>query len=240
MKNKLTYLSVFFVIIIFASFLKEVAFYINESLSHFLRSLYVLPWLALVILVVFYFVNKIDGVKPWEFLGFSVFAGFLFSIVGLIINLTIGLNDSLEKNYVGVYGVTTAFNTNTDSEVQIDYKTNVYKITDNKGKNELKRLENEYEDSYQDEFIFWQTAFAKGFEPKYIDEFKGTDSFSRVITLFFTVGPIFLLETFISTIMNSWILFLIPIIGLFFKKKIFEELLKPIIEHFTKRVEKTA
>ncbi len=240
MKSKLIYLAVFFVIIIFANFLKEVAFFINESLSYFVRSLYVLPWVALVILIVFYLVKKINGIKPWEFLGYSVLAGMLFSIIGLTINITLELNNSLEKNYVGVYGIITGFNPNTDSEVVIDHKTNVYRITDNRAKRELRRLENKYEDSYKHEFMFWQTAFATGFEPKYIFEYKGTDSFSKVLTLFFTIGPIFLLETFINTIMDSWILFLIPIIGLFFKKKIFEEQLKPIIKHFTNRTKKTA
>lgn len=235
MKNKLIYLTIFFVILIFINFLKEVVFYVNESLSHFISSLYVLPWIALVILIIFYFVKKIEGIKPWEFLGYSVLSGMLLSILGIIINMTLGLNNSLEKNYVGIYGVTTGFNTNTESETYINHKTNVYRIADKTSKSELKRLENKYEESYQEEFIFWQTAFASGFEPKYISEFKGTDSFSKVLTLFFTVGPIFLLETFINTIMNFWILFLFPIIGLLFKKKIFGEILNPFIEHFTKR-----
>lgn len=240
MKSKLIYLAVIFVFIIFANFLGEVALSVNESLSHFVRSLYVLPWVALVILIVFYFVKRIDGIKPWEFIGYSVLYGMLFYIIGLTIIVTLGLDNSLEKNYVGVYGTTTGFNTNTDSEVDIDHKTNVYKITDNRAKRELNRLQNIYEDSYEDEFMFWQTAFATGFEPKYISEFKGNDSFGKVLTLFFTVGPTFLLEKFIETIMYSWILFLIPIVGLFFKKKIFEEPLKPIIEHFEKRAKKTA
>lgn len=232
MKSKLIYLTVFFALIIIATFLKEVAFYVNGALHHFLHSLYVLPWIALVILIVFNVLKKIKGVKPWEFLVYSILGGFLLSIASFMLNETIGLDNSIEKNYVGIYGITTKYDYKTDSEVFIDHKTNVYNINDKRAKRALKRLENQYGDSSQEEFIFWQSAFANGFEPLYITNYKGTDSFGRMLTLFMTIGPLYLIETFIKIVMNSWILFSIPIIGLFFKRMIFGKPLQPIIEHF--------
>lgn len=231
-KKTTIYILVFFVLLVFASFLKEVAFYIKDAFDNFLRTLFVLPWIALLIYFTHRFVSRFQGIKPWEFIGLAAFLGAFISILGLLVNFSLGTDDIIEKNYIGVYGVTYGYDSNTESEVQFEHKTNVYSILDKSRERELNNLESEFGESSYDEFIFWQTAYAYGFEPKYISEYKGAKSFGRILTLFFTVGPIFLLESFIVAIMNCWLLMIIPIVGLFFKKRMLVDQLKPFIDFF--------
>ncbi|OUS12884.1 hypothetical protein A9Q93_09790 [Nonlabens dokdonensis] len=240
MKEKIIYLTVIFGLLIFIGFLIEVVFYVNTALNDFVRFLFVLPWILIIGFFVYRFINKIDDITIGTFAGASVLIGLLLSIVTLILNLSLGLDKIIEKNYVAVYGITTGFDSRSDSEQDIKHKTNVYKINDSRAKREINKMEYVYEDASTKEFLFWQTAFASGFEPINISEYNGSNSFGKIITLFFTVGPIFILELFINAIMSSWILFIIPIIGLFFKRMLFEKELKPFTNYFTNSVKKTA
>ena len=240
MKEKAIYLAVIFGLIIFIGFLIEVVFYVNSALNDFVRFLFVLPWILIVAFFVYRLINKIDNITIGTFAGASVLVGLLLSIVTLILNLSFGLDKVIEKNYLGVYGISTGFDSSSDSERDIKHKTNVYRIEDSNANREINKMEYIYGNASTKEFMFWQTAFANGFEPTNISEYKGSNSFGKVITLFFTVGPIFILELFVNAIMSSWILFIIPIIGLFFKKMLFEKELRPFTNYFTNSAKKTA
>ena len=239
MKEKLKgngiYLVTFFGLLISISFIKELVFFLKDCLSFFGNAVYGITWIALIVFTIYKLLERIKEIKPWHFLLFSAFFGLFISSIGMIINSTIGTDELIEKKYVGVYGVTEEYDTRNDTEVYVDHKTFVFKENDKRIKRELRKLENEYGESYSVDFLFWQTAFVNGFTPKYISDFTGTNTFSNKLTLFFTVGPIFILEAFINSVLNCWILMLIPIIALFFKVKILDKLIKPFFGIFQKR-----
>mgnify|MGYP000093885437 CR=1 FL=1 len=239
-KENGVYLGVLFGLLVLTSLIKELVFYLKDSFSDFGNAAYAIFWMALLAFLIYYYLKKIKGVDPWKFLFLSVLVGFLVSLIGLIINRNLGTDELLEKIYIGVYGASEEFDTQNETEVYIDHKTYVFKNSDRIAKRELRNLENEYGESYHEEFVFWQTAFVNGFQPKNIPDFTGTDSFSKKLTLFFTLGPVFILETFINSIMSCWILMLIPVIALLFKAKLLEKALKPFLDFFKRRTEKTA
>jgi len=239
LKGNGIYLATFFGLLISISFIQELVFFLKDCFSFFGNAVYGIIWIALVVFAIYKLLERIEEIEPWQFLLFSAFVGLFISLIGMIINGTIGTDELIEKKYVGVYGTTEEYDTQNDTEIYVDHKTFVFKENDKRAKRELRKLENEYGESYSDDFLFWQTAFVNGFTPKYISDFTGTNTFSKKLTLFFTVGPIFILETFINSVMNCWILMLIPIIALFFKVKILEEQIKPFSEFFKSGTKKT-
>lgn len=234
------YLTTFFCLLISISFIKEMFFFLYDCLSIFGNAVYGIVWVALIVFAIYKLLERVEGIEPWEFLLFSAFVGLLLSLMGLIINGTLGTDKLIEKKYVGIYGTTEEYDSRNDTEIYVEHKTFVFKENDRRAKKRITKNRKKYGESYEHEFIFWQTAFVNGFTPKYISDFTGTNSFSKKLTLFFTVGPIFILETLINSIMDYWILMLIPIIALFLKVKMFEKQIKPFTDVFKSRTKKTA
>lgn len=232
MKENGLYILTFFSILILISFINELIFFVDKCFSNFSHAIYGLFWIFLVLYLMYKKLKKIDGIDPGQFFILSIFAGLFISILNMLVAEKLGVDKLIEKKYVGVYGQTIEYDSLNEKEIFIDHKTFVFYENDSRARRELKKLENEYEESYQDDFIFWQTAFVKGFTPKYITDFAGINSFSKKLTLFFTVGPVFILETFINSIMNSWLLVLLPVISLLFKVKILEKEIEPFYNIF--------
>lgn len=236
LKENVKYLSLFFGILVIITFVKNIVFFLKNYIIHF-NSIYTALWIGLLIWLFIYFIKKIEGINSLEFIMFSVFVGVFIGLITLVLNMYLGTNNLIEKNYIALYGITEEYVGET--EKSIDHLTNVYRINDKRVKTDSNYLENKYGEAFEENFLFWQTAFAYGYEPKGIQDYKGTDSFSKNITLLLTVGPLFLLETFINAILNTWILMIIPVIGIFFKKRIYYEKLKPFRKLFESKVEKS-
>jgi hypothetical protein len=60
-------------------------------------------------------------------------------------------------------------------------------------------------------FLFWQTAFAQGYEPKSIRSFNQYNSFADYLELSFSVGPLYCLENILKGLVFNF-----PIIFLYF------------------------
>jgi len=62
---------------------------------------------------------------------------------------------------------------------------------------------------HYDSFIFWHTAMAYGYNPERLEKYYGSDSIIGKLKLFFTVGPISILECFIKGIYYEFIFFIL-------------------------------
>jgi hypothetical protein len=233
------YLITVFCILVSAIFLKEMVFLIKDSLSFFGHAIYGICWVLIILLIAYKYLKKVNGISPWSSFAIAAVFGLILSLLSYIINGILGTDKLIEKNYVAIYGQTEEYDSSSDSEFIVDHKTFVFRKDNMNAKRELRNLENKYGESTSDDYVFWQTAFVEGFEPKYISDYNGTKLFSKKLTLFFTVGPLFILESLINSIMSSWILMIIPIVAMLFKIKLFEKDLKPYLDLFNKEAKKT-
>lgn len=226
-KQDLQYLIVTFGLLVMIMFIREIIPFINTSISNFRHSIFALVWTVIVILLLLTALKKIENINLWQFLAGSLGVGIASSILAVLLHGGFGTNNLIEKNYVGIYGITYAFDSQTELEKSIEHKTNVFKIGDNRAGKEYDKMIERYGEASEEMFLFWQTAFAYGYVPQDIFEYSGDSSISQKVTLFFTIGPLFLLECFIRALMNSWVLMIIPIIGLMFNKRIFHKEILP-------------
>jgi|GEM_PF-5755065 hypothetical protein len=219
------YLLTFFILLISSSFIRGLGGFLISNFPFSGSAVYATIWIALAVFIIYKILERVRGIEPMKFLASYVFyssiIGFIILLPGMLISGALGMDDLIDKKYVGAYGVTEEFTG--EDVISTEYKTYVFSKNDNIAKSEYQKLENEYGESYGEEFIFWQTAFSSGYTPKNISDFTGTSSGSEKLTLFLTVGPIFILETFINSFINCFIFMLIPIISLIFKVKIWEK-----------------
>ena len=165
------------------------------------------------------------------FAGSSYFAGvmcgwILVEIIWILIpdNLMV-----LEANYYGL-GSRISMETHLlegrfDERVEYDFPLSLgslYRKDDPELKHafyEQKRY-NEYVDKQG--FLFWQTGLAYGFDPIGIDGYNGGAGFLNRVELFFTVGPMTIVESFITGLVTSFpILMLAQTIWLLIRKEQF-------------------
>ena len=228
MKYNLTYLLLIFLILIslnltFNLFLKTELF--SNSLF------YVIPWIVLLILLFFQFVRKVNG----KFIGKGLFivvfvalSGILGSIANVAGNIT-GLNTILVGNYIGTYA---GFDKKTEFDNPVEYKYYIFEKGDKRIKSELSKLRREFDGAKTEEFLFWQTAFVKGYSYSKVKGLDNLKDIKKYSVLFFTVGPLYLFEMFVISALNSLPLLLIPIVLLGFNEKFLEKELKPYIDFF--------
>lgn len=139
-------------------------------------------------------------------------------------NLSVGLHKTniIDRNYVGTSGMKEEDNENDNGTDTYYYNTFVFHKNDKSLTYEIIKLDEEYsEGSSKEEFIFWQTALAKGFEPKNIPGYNCCGNFSQKKELYLTVGPLTILECLIKAITPAFLLLIIPLIGFIFKKRLF-------------------
>jgi len=226
LKINIKYLGLIFSVIMLFSLVEELTIFLLKSIVTIKHSIYAFFWVIIVISLIVYLIGKLDGIehKYYAFFFLSIILGSIFSLIGYIVNHNLGTENLIKKRYSGVYGVSYGYNIQSDSDEVIEHKTYVFKNTDIRLLNrEINVLENKYGESYKRKFYFWQTAFAEGFEPQNISEYTGKNTTSKKITLFFSVGIFFILESLLKALMNSWVIMIIPIIGLLLKKRLFHK-----------------
>ncbi len=228
-KTNIKYLGLVFSIVLLINFVKELAYFTLHSLDNFSHSIYALFWILVVLVLIVIFINKIEGIKISEFLFYSILLGFVFSIFSLIINHTLGTDKIIHKKYSGVYSSVEGHDNQTETNEDINIKTYVI---NNRNKSllhrELRKLKTKYGEAFEDKFYFWQTAFAYGFQPKYISGYSGKNTFSKKTTLFFSVGIFFIIEAFINALFSTITIMIIPLVGLLFKERLFNEKLSKL------------
>jgi len=146
-----------------------------------------------------------------EVYGIALLFGFFLS--GLIWTFILGDPKVPQANYYGV-------------ESSVSMETPVYLgLLYGKDDPELKRNVHEAKRYNQSvgtrEFLFWQTGLAYGFNPIGINGYNGGSGFLNRVELFFTVGPMVIVESFIMGLARWFpILMLAQIIFFLVKKEI--------------------
>lgn len=79
-------------------------------------------------------------------------------------------------------------------------------------------------------FLFWQTGFAAGYDPAFLDDFPGGRRFPFRIELFFTVGPLMLVEAFLVSLTRDFplVMLFVAVSWIRYKENLWFE---PLIRH---------
>lgn len=145
--------------------------------------------------------------------------GILFNFLGII--LSPYTNTTFLDEYVGVGRMVWL---DGEDYANTEDPHTVFKKKDKKISKLVEFIWEEGEwDPYEKKFIFWQTAFFTNYTPHDIPYYQGAQSSREKLTLFFTVGPLFVLEVLIRGFLNIWFLMAIPVIALFFNYKIINQ-----------------
>lgn len=226
-KKNLKFLFIFFLFSFIFMFLGELVGLINALFQSFTQSIYALIWSLIPLTIILFKLKSFIAEINWNFV-VIIILGLLLNLVSIFLNASLGAGNILEKNYVATYGISDKYDSRNEDLVTFQNNTFVFKKDDLEIEQELVRLEELNGESNYKEFIFWQTAYSLGYKPKNIWEYSSSSSISKKLSLFLTVGPIFLIESLINAIFGALNFFILPIIGLIFKKRIFEKQLRPL------------
>lgn len=225
LKNNVIYLILYFSLTLLICFLVEILLFEWGAIQNYKskQMIFATVWI-LVLFVILYFVIKKTGIVPTIFFSFSLVYGTIFYLIGLLLAILFGSYNTIiiDRSYVGTSGTTEIINTDRDGTNTHYLNTFVFKKNDKLLNQELNKLDEEFsEGSTEEEFIFWQTALAKGFEPKNISEYDCCSGFKQKMYLYLTVGPITILESLIKATTPALFLLIIPLIGFLFNKRLF-------------------
>jgi len=187
------------------------------------QMIFVTAWI-LIVVIDLYFILKKAGIDPKSFGVHCILFGPFIFIGGLMFSLAVGSYKSniIGRNYIGTSGTSEEENLNGDGTNTYYHNTYVFHKKDKSLNHEIDKLDEEFSDgSSTEEFIFWQTALAKGFEPKNIRGYNCCEGFSQKLELYLTVGPLTIVECLIKATTPAFLLLIIPLIGLLFKKRLF-------------------
>ena len=230
-KLNVIYLGFLFLLLILMHFMDESYSFFKGFFKYPDNAIYGCLWIALVDFLIYFFVKKVGVKKPLiSLFGLSLF-GLIISLFFVVLNKFIPTDKLIQKNYIGIGGLTTDYDKQTDTEYFVEKNIFVFNKKDPQIKKEVFKLKNEYGKTFEYEFVYWQSAFLKGFKPRNISEFTGTNSRNKKLKLFFSSGPIFILEIFIYAINNSIILMFIAIICLSFNIKFIEDYDNPFMKN---------
>jgi hypothetical protein len=159
-----------------------------------------------------YFIVKRFQIPPGAFFIVAIFIGLIFTTV---IWLFVPDSLNIKANYLGVQSRTT-YDTHEegryDEQVVYDFSLHkgwLYKAGDSELLKEIKEKSEYNEYVGTKGFLFWQTGVANGFIPYGIEEFNGNYTYQDQIELFFTVGPMVLVECFINGLYYNFLIFLL-------------------------------
>lgn len=186
-------------------------------------------WIFLLFIIPYFILTK-RGLNKYKILGFLVVIALISplsiiaskAIAGIFIE--IDNYELVENNYIGLVGTDDRESDALyqDGNTTTDYSHGfVFTKNDSRINLELKKLGEGHEDVEKRKFIFWQTALAEGYKPKYITTYNCCKNFSDKLELYFTVGPLVILECFIQAINDALLILLIPLIFRIFNKPIF-------------------
>lgn len=189
-------------------------------------------WILILFLIP-YFVFKKRGLKSEKFF---VFLFFVCIGGGLSSVLTHGLikfipnspkSEIIKSNFIGVSGLDEVEhedsygNETSSTEASKSY---VYIENDSRIEREVSKLENEHSvGTSLKKFIFWQTALASGYNPKYIPNYNSCNLSSDKLELYFTVGPLVIIESLIEAIKDALLILIVFVIFRILKKPLFFE-----------------
>lgn len=174
-------------------------------------------WIAVFLFGSYLVISKIgfNYRKVFSFILAKPF-GWIF-IISLSIIFIKPLHFTLfERLYVGISGS----DDYDDGEGNFKNSTTPYFVfhkTDKIIDQEVSKLEEEHEDVGKKEFLFWQTAYAAGYNPKYIKQYISNEKPQKV-ELFIIAGVLILVECFSKSILPALIYMLIPLIALLLKR----------------------
>lgn len=175
-----------------------------------------LLWIFVIISIV-YLILKKTGINSKKFFGFCFINGLAIFFLAIIIwAFTNSYNLKLiDGTYIGIAGT---------DEVEGDdgaYDTHnsptfVFKKGDAKIKEQIEVVNEDHDEAFEEKFIFWQTAFAAGYDPKYIHQYSNDDS--QKIELLITTGILVLFECFVNSLPFAICFMIIPFILFLFKR----------------------
>lgn len=167
-------------------------------------------WEILALLLIYIALNKLK-------VHIGLFALVLF--FGLVISSAVlyFIPDSLKLIKANYYGIVIRETPEASLTPSLLFKSN-----DPELKSELKESSRENAYVSTKGFLFWQTGLSYGFLPDKIKEYNGGETFTNHIELFFTVGPMVLVDCLITGIYTNFlILLLFQTIYFLFKKEHF-------------------
>ncbi len=170
-KKNAVYLLLYFTLTLLICFLVEVFYFIWGAIQNYKSNqmIFATVWILIVFTILFFILKK-AGIDPKAFGVHFIFFGPFF-VGGLMLSLSVGLlkTNVINRSYVGTSVTTEEDNANGDGTDTYYHNTYVFHKKDKSLTHEINKLDEEFsEGSSKEEFIFWQTALAKGFEPKNI------------------------------------------------------------------------
>ncbi|MBI3719081.1 MAG: hypothetical protein HY252_10870 [Sphingobacteriales bacterium] len=204
-------------------------------------------WILLLFLIPYFILTK-RGLAQEKFLGFLFivyFAGSLSSALTRWLIHYLPKVDNIEiikSNFIGVAGLDEVehedYYGNETSSTEHS-KSYVYVENDSRIERELSKLEEEHsEGTSVDKFIFWQTALAAGYNPKYIPNYNCCNLSSDKLELYFTVGPLVMIEALIEAIKDALLVLVVLIIYRIRNKPMFFENFAALKKYMTEDIYK--
>jgi len=173
-------------------------------------------WICVFLLIVYLTLKK-AGINPKKFFGFCLMNGLIvvfFTIVIWVFTKSYNLN-LIEGSYIGIAGSDDIEGDDGEYEIHTS-PTFVFKKGDAMIKQQMAVVDEEHDESFEEKFIFWQTAFAAGYDPNYIKQYSNDGS--HKIELLITTGILVLFECFVTSLPFAICYMVIPLILFLFKR----------------------
>lgn len=201
-KNLSVYLMLHFIVGLFMCFLFKCFLFEWNALGHVKDSMIFLStiiWLCILLFAI-YFIIKAKGLNHKQVFSFLMITGFAVFFISLIMSIfmhSVKLN-FFNQEYIGTYG----YYEDEDGEGNMQtydkpfyvFHKNVKQIEES-----YSEIQEEYGDASKEKFAFWQTAFAAGYDPKYIQEFGNAEG-SQKNVLIITTGLLVLIECLMNSL----------------------------------------
>ena len=112
----------------------------------------------------------------------------------------------------------------------------VFAANDARINKELNNLNNEFGETNRKKIIFWQTALAEDYSPKYIKGYNCCSRISDRFKLYITVGPLVILEKFIESFNDALLFLIIPFLFRLTNKPILFKDFKGFLRYFNRAI----
>lgn len=185
---------------------------------------YYTVWILLLFTTV-YFILKKRGLKNETFFSFLflvvVGANLILMVTHVLIRNVTSIDNIqiAKKNFVGLVAVYYG------GEDTYSYNSYLFIENDNRIVEGRTKLLDEYKHKLDKidlkKYVFWQTAVAEGFSPKFIPNYNCCELSTDKLELYFTVGPLVIIECFIEAIKPAFLILIILVIFRLFNKPIF-------------------
>jgi len=227
LNNKNKWLRSFIVTMLGAAAI-EIFYTLFRTLFHNEGTSILIPWTfhtlwEIAALAGIAYVVKKCGIRLETYFSVLMLGTFLIGIIWIFIPDSLKI---LEANY---YGVESRISRETHGEgmyedsVEYNFPLSLgflYRKDDPELKSAFYEAKNQNEYIGTKGFLFWQTGLAYGFNPIRIGGYNGGHGFFNRIELFFTVGPMVIVESFIKGFASNFIILLIgQIIWLLIRKE---------------------